>query len=234
MKRSLFIILCFAACCLFLGSCSTPLYIEPAKAPRTDYVEPNMEFIGFVNTQRNEYMLQLFNKFGRELEKSNIALNHQQYSLGSQFNVESLYSYESTMRYVSYVYVKNLHIKYNDDVLDNMSLKKAASLVAGLSLFTLFQVYLPMYAAADVDKTQQNIFLEADLCVYDTHKHELIQTIPINFYGSEIYSGQYKNRQTNFRLLMESERSVLTNVLLGYFGQLHVDLQQIKASSSRK
>lgn len=225
MKTRSFIIFNFALCIL-LTSCTTPLYIEPIKKLKGDFGQPNMEFIGFMNNQRDEYVINLFKNFGRELEKNHIALNYQQYSLGSQFNVEDLKDYSSSLRYVSFINITKLKITYNDEILDNVALKKAAGFVAGFTLFTWFYVYLPMLCAADENKTQQNIKFQAELYIYDTLQKEVVKVIPVDFKSKEIYIGQYKSKQTDKRLLMEAEKSLLTNVLLEYYGLIHEELQK--------
>ena len=83
-----------------------------------------------------------------------------------------------------------------------------------------------MLCAADENKTQQNIKFQAELYIYDTLQKEVVKVIPVDFKSKEIYIGQYKSKQTDKRLLMEAEKSLLTNVLLEYYGLIHEELQK--------
>lgn len=226
MKAKLFIVISLASS-LLLTACHTALNLPPISTLKGDFGQPNMEFLGFVNPQRSEQYIAMFRNFGRELEKNHIAVNQQAYSLGSTFTSESLAGYQSPMRYVSYVTLLDYKVKYDDEISDNIAMKKAGWCIAGLTLFALYPVYVPLLACGNKNDCQQKIQLQAELCIYDTQLHQELQVIPIKFNYKEIYKGQYANKKTDKEAIEATELTMATNVLLQYYGNAHTYVQQL-------
>ncbi len=129
-----------------LISCHSALKVtEVAPIETKQYQKPNMEFIGFKNTNRNKVLLK---NFGAELERRNIALNKQDFYMGI-YSFQELETYKPTMRYVSFIDISNLYDSWDDSIYDSDGLEFGGWFVAGLTCFTLFPVYWPMLAAAD-------------------------------------------------------------------------------------
>ena len=221
------IIIISTALSILLTACHTPLYIAPIEKLQGDFGAPNMDFIGFVNSPRDEKCIKMVQNFGRELEKNNIAVNKQVYSLGSTFDLENLKNIQSTTRYVSFVNILDSKIKYNDEISDNIPMVRAGWWVAILTLFTLYYVYVPLMLAGDKDECQQRITFNGELCIYDTYQHQLVNVIPIDVNYMQIYKGQHDNKHTNCRVLEASERNILTNALLDNYAQAHAFVQQL-------
>jgi len=226
MKAKQIIVICTAMSILFTA-CKTPLYIAPIERIEGNFGNPNMEFIGFINTPRDEKCIYLLQDFGRELERNKIAVNRQEYSLGSTFGLEQLANLSSEKRYVSFVNILDSKVKYNDDISDNIPMVRAGWWIAILTIFTTPFLYVPLMVAGDKNDCQQQVKFNAELCIYDTHQKQLVNIIPIEINHKQIYKGQFENEKTNHRSLEASEKRVLQNALIEYFGHAYDYIQKL-------
>ena len=134
-----------AVIAMAFASCSTPLKVAEVKpVMEKPYEKENMEFIGFKNANRNQALIK---DFGAELERRHIALNRQDFYMGV-YSLQELETYKSTMRYISFVDISRLRNVWNDNVYDKDGLELGGWIIAGVTCFTLFPVYIPMICAS--------------------------------------------------------------------------------------
>ena len=177
---------------------------------RTNAVNPNMDFIGFKNASRNNAMLQ---GFGADVERRNIAFNSQ-HTYSGGFNLQELSLYRAQSRYIVYIDVITHSYMPNDAVKYNGDLELGAWLVAALSCFTLFPVYVPMFIAASPNVTQLQLSGKYLICLYDTSKKELVQSWPYEINIKDDYKGEYYNNKTDRVKVDEYYRQKLYNMLI--------------------
>ncbi len=206
-------------------SCHTALTVasvEPAAIK--NYGKANMEFIGFKNTNRNKTLLK---DFGAELERRNIAINRQNFYMGV-YSFQELETYKPTMRYVTFVDISRLYDSWDDGIYDSDGLEVGAWLVAGITCFTLFPVYGPMFAAADKNYCKLDLLCHCTLHVYDTQKDEIVLSIPIEFQDTQILKGQYSHKKTDRDAVKRRSQTLLYNSLLPYFDRAYTFIKSQK------
>ena len=192
-------------------SCRSAMQLTATETPvRTNAVNPNMDFIGFKNSSRNTAMLQ---GFGADVERRNIAFNSQLTYAGG-FNLQELALYRAKSRYVVYIDVITHNYMPNDAVKYNGDLEFGAWLVAALSSFTLFPVYVPMFIAASPNVTRLQLTGKYLVCLYDTSKKELVQSWPYEIDIRDDYKGEYYNKKTDRVKVDEYYRQKLYNMLM--------------------
>ncbi len=208
-----------------LTSCHTALQVPKVESVATKtYGKPNMEFIGFKNMNRNTAIMK---NFGAELERRNIALNRQDFYMGV-YSLQELETYKSTMRYVTFIDISRLYDNWNDAVADNDGLEVGGWVIAGITCFTLFPVYVPMLCAADGNSCQLDVSCVCTLYVYDTQKDEIILSIPIEYKDSQTFKGQYSHKKTDREAVKQRSRTLLYNSLLPYFERAYNFIQSQK------
>lgn len=215
MKRYIWIICVLL--CIFLASCHTALHVERVNIQRPVVQEPNMEFTGFQNMNRNNYLLR---DFPTELESSNIAVNRQNFYIGT-FSLQELSNYKSQKRYITFLDIERQTYSHSDAIHDNNSLAVAGWAVAAITAFTLVPVYVPMLCAADKNDCQINLIAEYRLIVYDTQNKEIVINIPIQVTEQDLLKGQYSHKKTDQKGVNERYKNILYNVLLEHYSQAH-------------
>lgn len=205
------------AAILLLASCSTALQVASVKPAGNTYNKENMEFIGFKNAKKNHHLLK---NFGAELERHRIALNRQEYYMGV-YSLQELETYKSTMRYVSFVDISNLHNTWNDSIYDKDGLALGGWIIAGATCFTLFPVYIPMICAAKKNYCQLDVMCNCTLQIYDTHKKEIVLSIPMEFRDTQVLKGQYSHKRTDRESITERGRNMLYNEFFKYFDKAY-------------
>ena len=151
-----------------------------------------------------------------ELERAHIAVNRQDFYMGV-YSLQELEVYRSTLRYVSFLDIETISSTYNDNIKYNNNLYGWGWIVAGITLFTLPMVYIPMICCAHKNYCQLAVNLKCKLYVYDTVKKEIVITSPIDYYWSEVYKGQYRHKDTNRSAINESGKARIYNELLDYY-----------------
>ncbi len=211
MKTTKFYFILLLCGIALFTSCSTALQgIQSIPRQQQQFGKENMEFIGFKNISRNNVMLR---DFGTELERSHIAINKQNFYMGI-FSLQELETYKSTMRYVTFVDVIKHSYTKNDMIEHKPGLEIVGWVVAGLTCFTLFPVYLPMICSAGGNACQINLNCEYQLYVYDTVKKEVVLTTPIEIKQSDLYRGQFGHKETDKAAVNERYKNILFNTLL--------------------
>lgn len=201
-----------------LSSCSTALQgVQPINRTHSSFGEEKMEFIGFKNMRRGDMLLK---DFGVELERRHIALNRQKFYMGV-YSFQELESYKSSMRYVTFVDVIKHSFTKNDAVSYNGALDICGWVIAGISCFTLFPVYVPMLCAANGNDCQITLNGEYQLYVYDSIKKEIVLTTPIEIKEEEIYKGQYTHKDTDQEAVNDRYRNLLYNALLDAYSHAY-------------
>lgn len=211
---------------LFLSlSCSTALHVPRiSKVEIKKYPKERMEFIGFKNSRRNNYLLK---DFGAELERNNIALNKQDFYMGV-YSLQELETYKSTMRYVTFVDIKNFSNSWNDGVYDKDGLATGGWIIAGLTAFLLVPVYVPMICCANQNYCKLDVLLNCSIQVYDTYEKKIVLSIPIEVREDEVYKGQYYHKKTDRQAVMEYGKTLIYNALLENFDKAYVFLESQK------
>lgn len=196
---------------LLFSSCHTALVgvntIQPIQCVQS---KANMEFIGFKNARRNDVLLK---DFGAELERNNIALNRQGFYMGV-YSLQELETYKSTMRYLSFIDVVSQSYSKNDAIKDNDGLAIGGWLIAGLTCFALFPVYVPMMCCADANECLITLKGDYQLYVYDTKEKKIVLTQPITVEQSDRYKGQFTHKETDQEEVNKHYRTILYNALL--------------------
>lgn len=213
MKRYCFIIILFAT----LTSCHTALQISQVDIKRPQMTKSNMEFIGFNNMNRNNF---LFRDFGAELERCNIADNKQDFYFGT-FNLQDLAKYTTDYRYVTFIDVVRHVYSHSDAVHDNNGLEIGGWVVAAITAFTLVPVYVPMLCAADANDCQINLNGEYKIVVYDTETKKVVMNTPVQVREQDIYSGQYSHKETDRIAVEQHYKNILYNTLLQEYANVY-------------
>lgn len=203
-------ILLLAVVVVALSSCKTTALVVPTEPQKKfgTFGTERMEFIGFKNINRNNLFIK---DYGQDLERAHIAINKQDYYMGI-YSLQELAAYKSTKRYIAFVDGIKHQYTYNDAISDKPGLEAGGWVVAGLTVFTLFPVYLPMICCANKNECQMSINGEYVLYVYDTQKKEVALTIPMNINVSEKYEGQYLNDATNKLDVQSRYKTMLFNL----------------------
>lgn len=219
MKRIAYFL--FALLCL--ASCHTPLQVTTVERNTPKVEKPNMEFLGFKNIKRNNIMLR---DFGAELDKTNIAINRQDYYLGS-FSLTELESYSSSQRYVTFVDVIRQSYSHNDALNDNYSMWQAGVYIASLTFGTLFPVYVPLLCAWDKNDCEISIAGEYTIVVYDTQEHKIILSVPFEVDVKDDYKGQYGHKKTDTRSVDTHYKNILYNSFVEQYLQVYNHLNAL-------
>ena len=194
-----------------MASCRTALQITSTEPPaQTNATSPTIDFIGFKNASRNNVMLQ---GFGPDLERRNIAYNSQN-TYGGGFSLQEFAQYSAKCRYVVYIDVITHNYMPNDAIQYNGDLELWGWIVAGVSCFTLFPVYIPMFIAASPNDTQVQLSGKYSICLYDTSTRKIVQNWPYEISIRDDYKGEYYNSKTDRKKVDAYYQQKLYNVLL--------------------
>ncbi len=128
MKKSKLLTI-FALSVLLFG-CAVPMQVSKVERKPVKMEKTNMEFIGFKNLDKNNFM---FATFAQELENSNIADNRQHYYLGN-YSLQDLQLYQSKKRYVTFIESIKSSYGHRDIVVN----KKDGTEISYIGLFTLY------------------------------------------------------------------------------------------------
>lgn len=201
-----------------LSSCSTALQgVQPVARTQSHFGQENMEFIGFKNMRRGDILLK---DFGIELERRHIAVNRQKFYMGV-FSLQELEIYKSSMRYITFVDVIKQSYTKNDAISYNDALDVCGWVIAGITCFALFPVYVPMLCAANGNDCQIILNGEYYLYVYDTVKKEIVLTTPLEIKKQDIYKGQYAHKDTDQEAVNDRYRNLLYNALLDTYSNAY-------------
>ena len=215
MKPKVLIICLLAA---MLCSCRTALEFNNTVARKTmPFGNEPMEFLGFKNsyTTDSEFLDKkaFFRKFGNKVEGYNIAVDRSDFYTGVYAFAE-LERYKATKRYVSFIEVLSHKDTYDDTVGENKGMMIAGAVIAGVTVFTLFPVYLPLLAASKGNQCKLSLHGEYKLYVYDTQGKEIVYANPFRIDDEIICKGQYNHAKTNKDAVNEYTETVFFNSLL--------------------
>ena len=213
MKRLLYL----AITAILFSSCHTALHVANVQRNSPTMTSPNMEFIGLKNMNKNNPM---FKEFGADLERTNIAINKQNFYMG-MFTLQELETYKSSMRYITFVDIVRHTYNHSDAIHDNPDMEVAGWFIAGFTAFTLIPVYVPLICAADKNDCQVVLKGEYVLYVYDTQKKEVVFTSPFEINESDIYKGQYSHKKTDQKAVNERYKNILYNTVLEQYAQAY-------------
>ena len=213
MKRFLYLTLL----ALLFSSCHTAISVAKVERQMPEKSAPNMEFIGLKNMHKNNSM---FKDLGPDLERANIALNKQNFYMGL-FSLQELETYKSSMRYITFVDVVRHSYNHSDAIHDRPDLQYAGWFIAGVTVFTLFPVYVPLLCAADKNECQITLKGEYILYVYDTKKKKIVFNSPIEISESDLYTGQYSHKETDQKAVNEHYKNILYNTLLEHYANAY-------------
>ena len=211
MKHAFYLI-CLCAAVLF-SSCHTALQVPTVQRENPRMSKANMEFIGFKNMNKNNPM---FKEFGADLERSEIALNKQNFYMGV-YSLQELETYKSSMRYVTFIDVVRHTYSHSDAVHDNPDMEWAGWFIGGFTVFTLIPVYVPLICCADKNDCQIALKGEYNLYVYDTQKKKIVFNSPIEINEDDIYKGQYSHKKTDQKAVNERYKNILYNTLYEHY-----------------
>lgn len=221
--RNIKTFMAIAIIAMAFASCSTPLKVAEVKpVMEKPYEKENMEFIGFKNANRNQALIK---DFGAELERRHIALNRQDFYMGV-YSLQELETYKSTMRYISFVDISRLRNVWNDNVYDKDGLELGGWIIAGVTCFTLFPVYIPMICASHKNYCQLDVSCVCTLHVYDTLKKEIVLSFPIEINDSQVLKGQYSHKSTDRDAVTRRTQNMIYNDLLKYFDRAYTFIKE--------
>ena len=169
-----------------------------------------MEFIGFKNRTNKKQMDHLLDGFGNRLEGAHIAVNKSDFYLGI-YSFDELQLYKSTKKYVSFVDVDEFIYSFNDNYA-----YKSGMMFAGIYLtcFGILPIGIPLWVAANPNKTQMHLKGEMKLYLYDTQKKEIVLATPLSFNYTDYYKGQYFHSKTDKEKIDNYYKIFLANLLL--------------------
>lgn len=202
---------------ILLSSCSTALHVASVQPSYAPHSKPKMEFIGFKNIAKNHFLL---GKFGAELERQGIAQNRQDFYMGV-YSLQELDVYKSSMRYVAFADISNVYSQYDDNIRDKQDLFTAGWIVAGITCFTLFPVYVPMVLAANQNYCQLDVCCNCTMYIYDTLAKEIVLSVPVAYRDTQVFKGQYRHKETDVNAVTERARTLIYNELLTYFDRAY-------------
>lgn len=197
-------------CSVMFSSCkTTALTVTSTPLQQIEnFGNEKMEFIGFKNLNKNN----LFTKnYGQTLEHVHLAVNKQDYYMGI-YSLQELSAYKSDKRYIAFVDVVKHQYTYNDHIDYNEGLALGGWLVAGLTVFTLFPVYVPMICSAHKNTCLVTLNGSYVLYLYDTEKKEVALTLPMEINVQDKYKGQYMHKNTDKTAVQEHYRNMLFNL----------------------
>lgn len=220
MKKLLYI---FCVTCLF-ASCHTVLQVPTVERSTPRVEKPSVEFVGFKNLVRNHTM---FKEFGSALERANIAVNRQNYYMGT-FSLMELENYKSSMRYISFIDVVRHTYSHNDAINDNVDMHNAGRIIAWVTSGLLFPVYVPLLCAWDKNDCEIRLNGEYNLVVYDTEKKEIVLSSPFEIQYREQFKGQYSCKETDTKQVDEQFKNMLYNEFFGQYLHAHEYLRDLE------
>ena len=210
------LLICVCASLLFC-SCHTALQVAQVQRNTPNMEKANMEFIGFKNINKHNIM---FKDFATDLERSQIALNKQNFYMGV-YSLQELETYKSSLRYITFIDVVRHAYSHNDAVHDKPGLELAGWFIGGLTVFTLVPVYVPMLCAGNQNECQIKLKGEYNLYIYDTEKKEIVYNSQIELNEDDIYQGQYSHKKTDKKAINERYKNILYNTLLEHYAKAY-------------
>lgn len=209
-----------------LCACKTTALTVPVeqRIEHGNFGTEQMEFIGFKNVNKNNVFIKTY---GQELERSHLAINKQDYYMGV-YSLQELATYKSSKRYLAFIDVVTQQYLYNDAVADKPNLALGGWLIAGLTCFTLFPVYVPMICCSSKNECEMTLAGEYVLYLYDTTTNEIALTVPMSINVSERYKGQYSNNATNIRSIQDRYRTMLFNLWNENFVKAHRFIEDLE------
>ena len=200
-----------------LSSCRTALeFTNTAQRRSFDFGHEPMEFLGFKNsyTTDSEFLEKkpFFATFGNKIEGYNIAVNRSDFYTGV-YSFAEMERYHATKRYVSFIEVLKHKDQYNDQIGEKKGLMIGGAIVAGITVFTLFPVYLPMLMAAKGNECLLSLHGEYKLYVYDTEEHEIVYANMFRIDDEVRCKGTYAHQKTDKQAVKEYTETVFFNGL---------------------
>ena len=202
---------------LSLSSCKTALQFSNSAHRRSfEFGHEPMEFLGFKNsyTTDSEFLDKkpFFQSFGNKIEGFNIAVNRSDFYTGV-YSFSEMERYHATKRYVSFIEVLKHKDMYDDRVGQNKGMMIAGAVIAGVTVFTLFPVYLPLLMCADGNECLLSLHGEYKLYVYDTQENEIVYANLFRIDDEVRCKGQYAHKNTNKEAVKEYTETVFFNAL---------------------
>lgn len=209
-----------------LSACKMTALVVPVedRVEHGNFGTEQMEFIGFKNVNKNNIFVKTY---GQELERSHLAINKQDYYMGI-YSFQELASYKSSKRYVAFIDVIKHQYSYNDAIADKPGLAVGGWIVAGITCFTLFPVYVPMICCSHKNECQMTLNGDYVLYLYDTKTNEVALSVPMNINISERYEGQYLNDATNKTAVQDRYRTMLFNLWNENFVKAYRFIEDLK------
>ncbi len=195
-----------------MTSCQTALKLTLPSKPTVsyqDYGKGMIEFIGFKGTYTKENIknVPVFANYGRQLEAKGIAIDRSDFYLGI-YSLQELYMYKGEKRYVAFVDVLKYQNTYNDNVGYRSGLALTGWMIAGLTCFTLFPVYVPMVCAANSNECTLNYNVECVLYIYDTESKQIVLRTPYTAEYNVKAEGQYMHKDTDRGAITEYQNAL--------------------------
>ncbi len=151
---------------------------------------------------------EMFKEFGADLERTNIAVNKQNYYMGA-FSLTELDSYKASMRYITFIDIVRHAYSHNDAINDNIDMYNAGVIIASLSLGTLIPVYVPLLCAWDKNDCEMMLKGEYNLVIYDTQEKKIILSSPFEINYKKLFKGQYSYKKTDTKQVDAQFKSML-------------------------
>lgn len=200
---------------IFFASCGSALQLTN-KAHRLEF---NMggeliEFVGFKNSYTDDGKFlkdtYLLKNFGKKLARTHVAIDRADFYTGI-YSFQEFEKYKSTKRYISFVDVMEHSLIYDDEYDMNVGWYSAGLVIAIMSGYTLFPIYLPMMLGAKSNKCLMTLKGEYKIYIYDTLKKEIVMVLPLLINEKDVYKGKYSHNKTNKTEVDEYYEAVLYN-----------------------
>ncbi len=229
MKSKLSVLFVVALAALSLSSCKTALQFTNNVQRRSfGFGHEPMEFLGFKNsyTTDSEFLDKkpFFAAFGNKIEGYNIAVNRSDFYTGV-YSFSEMERYHATRRYVSFIEVLKHQDSYNDMIGEKKGLRIGGAIVAGITVFTLFPVYLPMLLCADGNECLLSLHGEYKLYVYDTEAREIVYANLFRIDDEVRCKGQYAHKKTDKEAVKEYTETVFFNALRDEYERAYLYLE---------
>jgi hypothetical protein len=169
----------------------------------------------------------MFKEFGSALERANIAVNKQNYYMGT-FSLMELENYKSSMRYISFIDVVRHTYSHNDAINDNIDMYNAGLIIACVTTGLLFPVYVPLFCAWDKNDCEMALNGEYNLIIYDTEKKQIVLSSPFEIHYQEQFKGQYSYKKTNTKQIDEQFKNMLYNEFFEQYLHAHQYLRDLE------
>lgn len=202
---------------VLFSSCRTALQFSSNVQRRPfEFGKEPMEFLGFKNsyTTDSEFLDKkpFFATFGNKIESYNIAVNRSDFYTGV-YSFAEMERYHATKRYVSFIEVLKHKDVYNDRAGEKKGLMIAGAVIAGVTVFTLFPVYLPMLLCAEGNQCLLSLHGEYKLYVYDTQEKEIVYANLFRIDDEVLCKGAYTHRKTDHEAVREYTETIFFNGL---------------------